>query len=153
MAETFAAESADQFLHHLEYLIRGTWDNYVNNGSSSTIPESKPTEPGTVTWTVLSNTKETLYKAGGASPPAGLYRVIRYVDEDDDDVFDVGSEVMDFEGIMKVWRDQVTVPTATGNTPLAYSVAVALNLELSWPAALPAARRETSTVRLELFQR
>lgn len=148
MAQTYAAESADQFLHHLEYLIRQNWNGYVNS-ADSTIPLTMPSSDA-FAGTPMANTNGTMFVH---DTEAGRYRVLRYVDVSESNSYAPNDDILDFEGILRVWRSQVEIPGTGSPLELAYEVAVALNLEISWPAPLPYAARQKSLYRLELFKR
>ncbi len=161
MADAFAADACDQFLHQLDFMIRHTtngWTTYVTDGG---IPDARPTGPETVTVPIedwdetLTAANETLgtILVQDRSNPGGWYRLIRYGDRNGNNIYDVGSsDILDFEADMVVWREQVTLPLATPVT-LDWDVAVALNIEVSWPATLDYGLRKTSTFRYELFNR
>jgi len=146
MAESYAADSADQFVHQLEDLIRrsGGWALYITGGG---IPALKPATDD-FTGTVVPNTDGTMFT--GAS--GGIFKVIRYIDQNSSKSYDTG-DILDFEAIVVVWQEAVSVPTATGATALPNTVAAALNVEVSWPARLPYAPRQKSFFKKELFAR
>lgn len=160
MAESYAADSADQFVHQLEDLIRrpniptfpGTpkdgWTVYVTSATAGwTIPAIKPPTDD-ITGTVVLNTDGTMFT--GAS--GGIFKVIRYVDKNGNKSYDTG-DILDFEAIIVVWQEAVNVPSATGTTALLNTIAAALNVEISWPARLPYAQRQKSFFKKELFAR
>ncbi len=162
MAEGYAAGMGDEILHQVEYWMRldeDGWDEYVNSGGSSRLREYA-NRPLAANFTPGSyGADETMFLHPNAvsnpttAPERGLYKVIRFVDQDADDIYDPGSDVLDFEAIARVWREQVSIPTSSGTLTPPYAIAAALNIEVSWPAALPYSQRQKSTFRYELFNR
>ena len=63
--------------------------------------------------------------------------------------------VPDFSAIVRIWREQVKIALNDDGTetPIdaSYSYAVALNLEISWPAEAPYEQREKKFYKLDLF--
>ena len=151
MAESYAAEAGDQFLHYFENWARQDWANrIVPNG---VLPNSKPAGDDDIdlgSSSPVNNTQGTLYN--GAT--AGKYKIIRYVDQPDSggtaDEYDSAFDILDYEAIMLIWKEQVELPNGT---LIPYDRAVVLNAEISWPAQLPYSQRTTSYYRLELFNR
>jgi hypothetical protein len=94
-----------------------------------------------------------LFQNAAPGTSDGRYRVIRYLDRSDpaNTTYDPDTDVLDFEGILVVWKQQVTIPP--GSTPIPYRTAVRINAELSWPAQLPYAQRQKSYFTKELFNR
>lgn len=152
IAESYACESADQFLHYLEYRIRSDangWENWVGDSSTvGDIPEVgdlgdrdvNPSVSGGGMWgdgTMFQNSSE-----------AGIYKVVTYVDSDGDSDLSAG-DLRDFEGIMAVWQDRLVV----GGTPVPRDIGVALKLEISWPAQAAYASRKKAVYHYELFNR
>jgi type II secretory pathway pseudopilin PulG len=158
VAESFAGDSADQFLHWFAAQTRTNWAGYA--GDTTQLPSTKPPPPlppptGTGfetdsgAWEASSTTitPNLLYRKHGSD--AGVLKV----------TFQRGDAppIVDFSGVYRIWREAVTVPylTATGasgETTLATDVAVAINLEASWPAELPYQRRQKAVYRLEVFK-
>ena len=83
------------------------------------------------------------------------YKVIRYLERSlsvsDQDEYNANEDILDFDAIMVIYRSQVVIPTVA--TALPYTMAAALNVDISWPAQLPEERREKRTYQLELFKR
>lgn len=77
------------------------------------------------------------------------FKIVRYVDANDNSQFDTG-ELVDFEAIMVVWREQVVFD---GTNDLDYDIAVRLNAEISWPAPVPYTEREKAFYTTEFFKR
>ncbi len=59
-----------------------------------------------------------------------------------------GNFLSDFEAVAVLWQEQISI---VSGSPIPEKVAVALNLEISWPAQLPYARRQKARYRLEVF--
>jgi hypothetical protein len=66
------------------------------------------------------------------------------------------ASVPDSEIVYRVWRTPVTMPQyvdgAWQNLPLALTEAMSLNIEVSWPAQKPYARRHKSLYSLEVYK-
>lgn len=170
MAESYAADSADQFVHQIEDLIRrsGGWATYITGG---VIPVAKPVTADFAisAASAVPGSNRTLYT--GSAP--GIFKAIRYVDMPGGtaDQYDASVDILDFEAIIVVWRSPSAVFDRTGdgftnddditgdgvwNTDdetKSYSIAVQLNVEISWPARLPYAQRQKSFFKKELFAR
>lgn len=153
MAEGCSGNAAEQLLHRVEYLLRhgtGGWTTRV-----AAIRNSQPSATQSADFsidgvTAMANTNGTVFENSAIT---GVYKVIRYIDENDDGAYNITGDILDFEAIMTVWRAQVVIPTPSGSNTLGYGVAVALCAEISWPAKLPYSRRQKSEYRLELFNR
>ena len=148
MAESYAAEAADQFLHWMQYKIDTTangWSEYMVGGGSSEIGTGVP---GAADKAFFADSAGNWY-----DPPNNtilqktandqIFKIVRET---------TGStgDVRDFEAIMALWRGSVTTP---GGTTIGENYAGSLNVEISWPAQLPYTERETATYVLELFNR
>ena len=155
MTESYAANTADQFLHQQEYLIResaGGWAKYITD-SSPEIPGAE-LDPADLAdfeipadGTAEDGTRDTLWAKDGEK---GIFKAIRYVDKGSggEGTYEEDTDILDFEAIIAVWQDDLDI-LGTGKR----AVAVALNLEVSWPAKLPHAQRQKSLYRFELFNR
>ena len=156
IASTYAAEAADELLHLLENNIRATggWADYVTD-ASALIQEGPPVVGDYVDFDATTgghtplDSRETLWKHGGANAQTRRFKLYRYVDRNDNNEVDPGSDIVDFEGIMVVWRSQVSVD----GTNIPYDNAVALNAEITWPARADNAEREKKTFYLEIFKK
>jgi Tfp pilus assembly protein PilV len=66
-----------------------------------------------------------------------------------------GNDYSEFTGMCRVWRRQVVISQLTSGTwtsrTLAWTEAVALNLEVSWPVEIPYARRQKAIYALNVF--
>lgn len=180
MAEEYAATAADQVLHHFGYLVGADlvdnasgnpppdgvldWDLYMQNGGTKEISAAVPTladradfDPlNTTISQQVANSNGTLYRnTNNATSGWRQYKVLRYVERGGlhADEFDPNTnDLLDFEAIMVVWRSQITLPTSP-ITLINYDYGAKLNVEISWPARLPYAIRQSSYFCLELFNR
>lgn len=150
MTESYAADVSEQFIHQLEAMIDrpGGWAAFITDPVPTRLPTTKPAADY-FAGTEAPNTNGTMFTGPAGS---GTYRFLRYVDVDDDGTYD-DDDILDFEAIVVVWQNQVSVPTGAGSSTLPVTTAAALNLEVSWPARLPYAQRQKSFFRKELFNR
>jgi len=97
-----------------------------------------------------------------ASSDAGVYKVIQWNDSSADQVLDEG-ESIDFEGVVRIWRESITSTINIANTtrtgydntttsPVAISETegVGIFVELSWPIYKPYDRREKRVFYTEM---
>ncbi|NMA42135.1 MAG: type II secretion system protein [Oligosphaeraceae bacterium] len=156
--ETYAANAADQMLGCLKYAITQNateWDKYIiAEGATATgtsLPDDNPsnkenpTTPynlqDTAVWsTSLGVVADNIFKHNTNN---GVFQIISCRDDSPA----VNSPNVDFRAIMNVWRKDVTVGAVT----LPHRMAIQLNVEVSWPAALPYNARQKSTFILEVF--
>lgn len=159
MAETYACNAADHVLHYLEHQIRiktatvDGWDNYIVNAVTAThIPAAEPSAADKTDFTPAYAANTTLYPKPST---AGVYKVIRFVDGSagTDDLYEPANDIMDFEAVLAVWQEAVTIPGGSGPVALDATFAVALHAEISWPAKLPYERRQKSLYHSEIFKR
>lgn len=150
MAVSYAADVGDQFVHQLEEMLRrpAGWTTYITGGGIPATYDAARADY--FTGTVVPNTQDSMW-AGPAN--TGAYRLLRYVDVNANSTYEEGTDILDFEAIVLVWQDSVTVPHGTGSTNLPASMAVALNVEISWPARLPHSQRQKTFFRKEVFTR
>lgn len=152
LSQSFAADTADHFLHLYAAGLKSSWATYVGSGylPGTRPPPADPIPPG---WTETDAWSEE-----------GAWRMPNVTVErntSDNGIFRVtnnrGPEVVDFQGIYRIWREDVTYEYLDRSggwvtRALSSESAVALNLEASWPAALPYANREKHLFRLEVFR-
>jgi len=153
MAENYAADSAQQFLQMFAHWLKSdtlvtpsktAWEVFIDDTSTSSKPDAAAEI--SATWTdsdIGPNIK---------SANIGMYRITQTTGS---------SEISDFTGIYRVWYtqvnglwyDKVDNIWKKGNIPL--DIAMALNVELSWPAVapqqLPYNKRQRSRFYLEVF--
>ena len=143
MAETYAAEIADEFAHFLEGEIRhGGWTPGI-------VPTARP---AAADFTPTYAEDQTLYPDPDTD---GLYKAIRYVDVTGSGQYDGdgSDDILDFAAIITVNRARVAIPGAPADVELEYDVAVRLEIEISWPARLDDDRREKRQYFYEIFNR
>ncbi len=147
VAESFAGDSADQFLHWFAAQARLSWVTYA--GDATWLPDDKPgvPSPGNLesgSWgSSQSITPNLIYQRH--SSDSGVTKV----------QFQRGSSppLVDFSSVYRLWKDPVTIPQFSGSDYACdINSAVAINLEASWPAELPYSRRHKAVYRLEVFR-
>jgi Tfp pilus assembly protein PilV len=148
LAETYAAESADQFLQFLGGKLKTPDGNYQAwDEIGKELPTSKPgvAEPegeyeqwfseGMSTFSVAPDTSFAFHRLERCTQVNG---------------------VVDFTAICRVWRTPVTITTYRNNswetTELSSDEALGLNVEISWPAELPYLRRHKAIYHLDIFK-
>lgn len=148
IAESYAADSVDEFLHSLAAKMKdpaGDFAGWEKYGLS--LPTSKPTstEPSQ-TWTEWYSDESTTFWRGGSQYQ--YYKVERKTP---------GVSATDFSGVFRVWRGSVTFSSYSSGSwqesTASTDVAIALNVEVSWPEFLPYNRRQKSLYSLEVFKR
>jgi|GEM_PF-1172560 len=149
IAESYAADGVDEFLHSLATKLKdpaGDYGNWATQGLS--LPTSKPTatEPSEQNWSEWKSDQTTTFWRGGSRNQ--FYKVERRTP---------GIPAADFAGVFRVWRDSVTFSSYAGGawqeSTASTDVAIAVHVEVSWPAFLPYARRKKSLYSLEVFKR
>lgn len=147
IAESYAADSADQFLHFLASRLKnpaGDYQSWAEFGQK--LPTSKPsaTEPSQ-TWTEwYSEDTATFWFAGAQNQ---YYRVEQKA---------AGADTPDFAAVYRVWRDYVTasryVNQTWQTTTLSDDIALSVHVEVSWPTTLPYQQREKALYNLEVYK-
>jgi type II secretory pathway pseudopilin PulG len=157
VAESFAGDSADQFLHWFAAQARsaGGWATYA--ADPNWLPTAKPAVPGPdasdAGWTPLPPAAPTMVTPSlgyRRHSSAGLLWVTFQRG-------DAAAPIVDFSSVYRMWREDVTVPdprpgSGGGDISLSADSALAINLEASWPAELPYERRQKAVYRLEVFR-
>ena len=148
IAESYAADAVDEFLHAIATKMKDPADDFAGwEEYGLSLPTSKPTasEPSQ-TWSEWYSDESTVFWRGGSSNE--YYKVDRRTP---------GTSATDFSGIFRVWRGSVTFSSYSDGSwhepPASTDVAVALHVEVSWPAFLPYSRRQKSLYSLEVFKR
>ena len=147
-AESFAADSADQFLHWFAARARNNWSTFMQGGSAFPLPTQKPYS--------LDDDMETDNWTGGTQTVTPTLTLTRHTSAGLMKVEMAGS-IADFSGVYRIWRDSVEVPYldrdgTTQTQSMDSATAVAINLEASWPSQLPYTRRKKHVYRLEIFK-
>lgn len=151
MAATAAAESADLLLNRIRSGLKEP-----NGWDVSKIPTAAVS---TDSWSMDLNTNTPVGGTGGSiiKVSEGGYRLIRYTrlpsssdstSTSTTEKFDSSNDALDFVADATLWKEKVKI----GDNSLDYEVAVALKLEVSWPATLPYERRFKSLYTLEVFK-
>lgn len=147
VAESFAGDSADQFLHWFAAQTRTNWITYA--GDTTWLPDDKPAVPPpdaveSGSWDSSQNiTQNLIYQRH--SSDSGVMKVL----------FQRGSSppLVDFSSVYRLWKDPVTIPQFSGSDYACdINSALAINLEASWPAEVPYNRRRKAVYRLEVFR-
>jgi len=148
IAESYAADSADQFLHALVTRLKipnalGQYQNWEDYGKA--LPSTKPSGTEPSAWTQWFSDDNTTLSAGGASNE--FYRVEQRA---------AGAAAADFTAIYRVWREEVTYSEYNAGVwqqvTASEDQALAINMEVSWPAHLEYNRRQKSLFRLEVYK-
>ncbi|MBO5763432.1 MAG: hypothetical protein J6R85_06125 [Lentisphaeria bacterium] len=137
-------------------------NNFLGSGSNALIPEMDRTNPSPNDFFEDDFEDDVEYpavdkeeadagkvvnlsqgKKGSAVP--GLFKYEQsYMTSDDE-------RVVDFSAIMRVWRDDDVYVYPNNKIKVNENTAVALNIEISYPAEKPYSAREKQLYRLELF--
>ncbi len=150
VAESFAGDSADQFLHWFAAQAQRDWTAYA--GDTTWLPDDKPSVPAdgdteTASWGATTDITPNLrYERHSTS---GMLKVIFQRNGT--------PPVVDFSGVYRMWNDPVTIPdprpdSGGADISLATESALAINLEASWPAEIPYNRRQKAVYRVEIFR-
>jgi len=151
IAETYAAETANQLMSWLEFKFRDTGTDWAT--FRDTLPSSEPTEAD-FDATAQTGTGGTIFRGTTSGSANGTYKVIRYVDVGGTaEEYDAGTDILDFDSAVRVWRSSVSIDTASGTVAVGSDYAVQLNIEVSWPYQLDYADRNIAEYNLELFNR
>ena len=138
MTETYAANAATDLLGYIEFQGGQSWD-------WSFLPASRPAAGTTRNGTAIAGTNGTIYK--NKTSEVGAYHILSYTDANGDGQYDKATDgEPDFEAEMLVWQSTVS-------SSIPASVAVRLNVEVSWPAAADFANRQKAFYTTELFKR
>ena len=135
VGESYATDSADQFLHYMVGVLRASssnWDAFADSSNSAFPTASEPTS-----WAAVYS-GSNLYIEDDASPDEQFYKVIQKAP---------GTSAEDFSGIYRVWYSGITLNSTDIGTP----IALGLNIEVSWPTELPYAQRERAQYYREVF--
>jgi len=160
IAQSMAAALGDQLLHQTEYLIRNTpngWTTYIVNAPTIYIDDAFSTsdlgafDHNDTNEGQAANTPKSLYLNKNRQ---GVYKALGFCDRNDTEgtpeylTYD-SDDFLDFEGMVKVWIEDIVIE---GNT-LPRTLAARLHVQVSWPAPAPYAGRQTASYCLEMFNR
>lgn len=162
--ETYAAHAADQVLHFMKYRITANdganWGTIISDaGTTGEVLSSVPAEASydlnnlnnTTNWTTdpawVDELKGTIYQN---SSDKQIYQIMSHRNPAGQALGDAGFDVskIDFRGIMRIWKEQISVNSVT----VPYTMGVKLNVEVAWPAELPATSRQKALYSLEVFK-
>ena len=139
IADNYAADSSEQLLHYLASNIQEDWSRLDEFDS---VPPNVATGSGDLsTWTVIPDTN--IYEKDFIGKK--VYRILQQTD----DIAGVGTTVVDFDAMVRIWKTPTTAWEYTSSTWVPttdsdYDKRALLNLEMSWPAAVNfGARRKT----------
>jgi len=132
IADSYAADAADGFLHYQATLGKtsGNWANLT--GLSPSKPDSGQTGIETTFSSSATSITGTNTKFYASSTP-GLFKI---------------AMEPDFSGVFRLWRSDVTYG---GSLTIPNTVAVGLNVEVSWPSQAPYPKRKRALYYLEVF--
>ena len=136
VGETYATDSADQFLHYFVGALRAsgfTWMQFTTDPAN----RARPTSPEPASWKPVY-AGGNLYWENALIPDPQYYKMIQKAP---------GASVVDFSGIYRVWYDQIILD----GTPISPNVAIGVYIEVSWPAELSYSLRETALYYREVF--
>jgi len=148
IAESYAADSADQFLHFLATRLKDpgagndfpNWDTY-----GKTLPTTKPSATDPTTWSNWFSDATTTFLYAGASKE--FYKVEQRA---------AGATHADFSAIYRVWRESVTYSAYIGGVwqeiTASDDAALGINIEVSWPSNIPYASRQKSLYHIEVYK-
>ena len=146
MAENYAADSADMLLHYYSSMLKTSWTD-----AQAQLPPAKATTEGAWTGTPVSLSPSTVLTPDSVAN-SGVCKVEQRTGA-------APGTVVDFAGVYRVWRSDVTysyynavlgawTPTAT----ISQDTGLALNLEVSWPAQAAYTARQKVRYYLEVFR-
>ncbi len=146
IAEKYAADSADHFLHMFAMQLKKPANDYANwRNIGLSLPVSKPSdaEPGNwVDWFTSGNA--TVQHA------VNSYRFIKIEQKA------AAAKAADFSAVYRVWRGAVTYwrynEGAWQEEAMSENNAIAIHVEVSWPAPVPYEKRQKSLYCLEVFK-
>lgn len=159
VAESFAGDSADQFLHWFAAQARtGTgWTTYASD--ATWLPTTKLAVPAP------GASETSAWLPAPPSPPTMVTPNLGYRRHSSDAGIlwvtfqrgDASQPIVDFSSVYRLWREPVTIPDprpGSGGSDISLNTlsALAINLEASWPAELPYQRRQKAVYRLEVFR-
>lgn len=147
VAESYAGDNAEEFLHYLSLRLKMPGNDYANwDQYGKVLPTSKPseTEPSQ-TWSQwYSDQTTTLWSAGAAHQ---FHKVERRTP---------AIATPDFAAVYRVWRSAVKFPEYINGTwvdsTASEDVALMLNVEVSWPAGIPYDHRSKALYCTEIYK-
>lgn len=151
VGETYAAEHADQFLHMLKARITAPDNSQANWATYAVgLPASKPlgSEPASG-WSAWLQQGLVTYEEAGSNRE--FYRLRQWAYTEAETLKDI-----QFSAVCRVWRTPVSLTRYDGGTWSTINFpaedAIALNVEISWPADRPYASRQKALYQLEVYR-
>ena len=174
--EEYAATSAEQMLNMINFRLHmydaGTgsttkyWNDYIGttpegNGSLTTGSTGRPSDTDIAaldlsdatgwssgTTALLGGTalQGSIFAQSGSSNT--YFQIVVHKDEDNASLNAIDESKIDFRALAVFWVDKVNF----NGTPLDYTYAARLNLEVSWPVEIPYASRQKAYYTLEVFK-
>lgn len=146
ISESYAADSVDEFLHILASRLKDPTNDFANwNDFGVALPTTKPSDSEPQNWTVWISQDTTTLWYGGLNRE--FYRVEQR---------GAGAQVPDFDAVYRLWRSPVTISRFEDGAwiegTVSEDVAMAINVEASWPVRIPYARRGKALYRLEVYR-
>jgi type II secretory pathway pseudopilin PulG len=153
IADNYSADSANQLLHYLSQSVRSDWTTRIN-----ALPDEPPnisTAAGpynVAPWTLMTGTGN-MYEDGTVYT-GDVYRIVQKTDRP----APYSDTIVDFDAIVRVWKTPTIGweydpagppywPEAKDDT---YNKRALLNLEISWPSAIPFNGRRKSYYAIEV---
>jgi len=154
MAETYAANAAEQLLHSVRFTIEqnsANWTAWVITPNGAGVSwDTKPAPADLVLDTGLTGAGAFGGSTRGAvheQDEHHVYKVVAYRDANNNGEFDgptaTPAEPPDFQCVAAVWGEQVAT--------VAWTIATRINVEVSWPGELPYSSRYKRVYSLEVF--
>ena len=134
-ADSYIADSADHLLH---------WQAAILKSDSSRWPSGTSGKPGS---------SESFSGSGQAFGSATII-----LDGSSPDQLFKLTQGTDFSAVYRIWLDTVTFDTydpvagTTVSVPVGIDTACAINMEVSWPAEAPYAKRQRTYYHLDVFR-
>ncbi len=147
VADTHSSQVGEHLIQVLSTAIEDAPDDATWAAKALALPTTKPdaAEPGEGWTRWLSQEGVTYWRAGDDQQ---LVRV---------DMRRAGADYSEFSAICRIWRQPVTISSyedgAWSTRTLPDSVAIGLQVEVSWPAQAPYSGRQKSLFALNVFRK
>jgi len=146
VGETCSAETAEHLFQALAFHLKDPTDDYANwSDLGQALPAAKPPGPEPTNWTVWDQAGDTTIWRGQNNPE---YMRVELRAPD--------AAAADFSAVCRLWRSPVSwwqyEDGAWVERTLGPEAALALNLEIAWPATLAPETRRAALYRLEVFK-
>lgn len=145
IGDNYAADSADQLLHYMARVCDENWDTMIWDtvGNTDTgLPQAPPSiSVGDVQSDWGTATSGNIYDAS----KTGVTNVYGIKQKSGD--------VEDFVAHIKIWKSPIVVMDTTPPRTIPFSIAAALNIEISWPVGKPYAQRTKRHYYYEIYNK